>query len=157
MRHGQTACALRQAICSTSTSWLALAAPSHVHHGAARAYWMQPVLPRLWFNRITMLGLVRLLCEPKIMGEAKLSPTRALEVYEHLEALPEVGFMDEPPACGPAFAAAMRSMAPSSGRLLTDLYLGCFAQAAQLRLVTFDRDFERFAGLAVLRLSPAGK
>lgn len=84
---------MRQAICSTSTSWLALAALSHVHHGAARAYWMLPVLPRLWFNRITMLGLVRLLCEPKIMGAAKLSPTRALEVYEHFEALPEVGFM----------------------------------------------------------------
>jgi len=47
-------------------------------------------------------------------------------------------------------------MAPSSGRLLTDLYPGCFAQAAQLRLVTFDCDFERFVGLAVLRLSPAG-
>jgi len=87
--------------------WLALAAPSHVHHAAARAYWMQPALPRLWFNRITMLGLVRLLCEPKVMGAATLSTARALEVYEHFEALPEVGFMDEPPAFGPAFAAAL--------------------------------------------------
>lgn len=135
--------------------WLALAAPSHVHHAAARAYWMQPALPRLWFNRITMLGLVRLLCEPKVMGAAKLPPARALEAYEHFEALPEVAFMDEPAGCGLAFAAALRSTAPSSGRLLTDLYLACFAQAAQLRLVTFDRDFERFAGLTVLRLSSA--
>lgn len=135
--------------------WLALAAPSHVHHDAARAYWMQPSLPRLWFNRITMLGLVRLLCEPKVMGEARLSPARALDVYEHFEALPEVAFMDEPAGCGLAFAAALRATELRAARLLTDLYLACFAQAAQLRLVTFDHDFERFAGLDVLRLSSA--
>lgn len=132
--------------------WLALAAPSHVHHAAARDYWMQPGLPRVWFNRMTMLGLLRLLCEPKVMGPAKLTLRGALDVYTYFESLPEVGFMDEPPQCGQAFLDSARSMKQSSPRLLTDLYLASFAQVAKLRLVTFDRDFERLGGSEVLRL-----
>jgi toxin-antitoxin system PIN domain toxin len=136
--------------------WLALAAPSHVHHAAARAYWMQPELPRVWFNRVTMLSLLRLLCEPKVMGPARLSVAGALDVFSYFERLPEVGFMDEPHTCGPAFVKAARAMEQTPSRLLTDLYLACFAQAAKLRLVTFDRDFERLSetcGTTVVRLS----
>jgi uncharacterized protein len=138
--------------------WLALAAPSHGHHAAARAYWMQPGLPRVWFNRVTMLGLLRLLCEPKVMGAARLTLDGALGVYEYFEALPEVGFMDEPASCGAVFLGAVRALSRHSPRLLTDLYLAAFARAAGLRLVTFDRDFERLAGavgLSVMRL-PSG-
>ncbi len=134
--------------------WLALAAPSHVHHAAARAYWMQPHLPRTWFNRVTMLALVRLLCEPKVMAEAKLTMPRALDVYEHFAKLPEVGFMHEPADCGAQFATATR-MPGHSPRLLTDLYLASFAKVARLRVVTFDRDFERLGVCQVLRLKPA--
>ena len=36
---------------------------------------------------------------------------------------------------------------------LTDAYLAAFAVCAGLRLVTFDKDFERFEGLRLLRLS----
>ena len=133
--------------------WLALAAPSHAHHAAARDYWMQPRLPRTWFNRVTMLGLVRLLCEPKVMAGARLSVSRAMDVYEHFANLPEVGFMDEPPACGGLFAASTRAPGRSP-RLWTDLYLASFAEAGHLRVVTFDRDFERLGQCTVLRLTP---
>ncbi len=37
-------------------------------------------------------------------------------------------------------------------RLWTDAYLAAFAVAGNLRLVTFDKDFERFPGLNLLRL-----
>ena len=132
--------------------WLALAAPSHVHHAVAREYWMQPGLPRVWFNRVTMLGLLRLLCEPKVMGPAKLTLHGALDVYSYFASLPEVGFMDEPAQCGHVFLDAARAVKQSSPRLLTDLYLASFAQVAKLRLVTFDRDFERLGGVEMLRL-----
>ena len=135
--------------------WLALAAPSHMHHAAGRAYWLQPNLPRVWFNRVTMLSLLRLLCEPKVMGSAKLTLEGALDVYQYFENLPEVGFMDEPPTCGHTFLEAARSIGRGSPRLLTDVYLASFAQTAQLRIVTFDRDFERFSGVDVLRLGAA--
>lgn len=135
--------------------WLALAAPSHAHHVAARDNWMQPRLPRTWFDRVTMLALslVRLLCEPKVMGDAKLSMSRAMDVYEHFASLPEVGFMDEPTSCG-SVLAAMAHAPGRSPRVLTDLYLASFAQAGRLRIVTFDRDFERLAQCTVLRLAP---
>lgn len=40
-------------------------------------------------------------------------------------------------------------------RLLTDAYLAAFAESAGLRMVTFDKDFERFEGLDCLRLVAA--
>jgi predicted nucleic acid-binding protein len=39
--------------------------------------------------------------------------------------------------------------------LLTDAYLAAFAESAGLRMVTFDKDFERFDGLDCLRLAGA--
>jgi toxin-antitoxin system PIN domain toxin len=135
--------------------WLALAAPSHPHHAQARAYWERADLPRLWFNRVTMLGLVRLLCEPKVMGAATLTLSRALRVYEYFEAVPEVGFAAEPVGCAQTFHAALGAEPGRSPRLLTDVYLACHARVAGMRLVTFDRDFERLNLCPVLRLSGA--
>ncbi|WVN41054.1 hypothetical protein AOB54_05970 [beta proteobacterium MWH-UniP1] len=39
-------------------------------------------------------------------------------------------------------------------KYLTDAYLAAFAVCSGLRLVTFDKDFERFEGLSLLRLKP---
>lgn len=94
-----------------------------------------------------------LYCLP-VMGDAKLSLSRAMDVYEHFAGMPEVGFMDEPSACGGCLAAAAHA-AGRSHRPLTDVYLAGFAQAGRFRLVTFDRDFERLVQCTVLRLSPS--
>jgi uncharacterized protein len=133
--------------------WLALTSPAHMHHRAAQAYWQQPALPKLWFNRITMLGLVRLLSQKAVMGAAVLSAARAYEVYEYFASLPEVGFMHEPSTFGPGLQQMLASGNVTSATV-TDAYLACFANATQLRLVTFDKDFERIAkDQAVLRLA----
>lgn len=124
--------------------WLALAAPGHAHHRAAQTYWQQTTLPKLWFNRITMLGLVRLLSQKAAMGAAVLSVPRASEVYEYFAGLAEVGFMPEPSACGAGLQQALAAGGVTS-TMVTDAYLACFAKAAGLRLVTFDKDFERIA------------
>jgi toxin-antitoxin system PIN domain toxin len=132
--------------------WLALASPGHAHHPAALSYWQQPTLPKLWFNRITMLGLVRLLSQKAVMGTAVLSTARAAEVYEYFAGLAEVGFMPEPSACG----AGLQQVLAAGGvtpAMVTDVYLACFAKSGGLRLVTFDKDFERIApSLPLLRL-----
>ena len=135
--------------------WLALAVIEHPHHAAAADYWQRGAAPQLWFNRVTMLALVRLLCQPKVMGPAAaLELTRAIDVYRGFAALPEVGLQREPDACD---AELQRLAAPAHpplpARLWTDAYLAAFAITAGLRLVTFDRDFDRFAGLHVLRLN----
>ncbi len=135
--------------------WLALSAPSHPHHAAAQAYWQQQDLPSVWFNRVTMLALLRLLCQPKVMGEATVTLPKAAAVYDSFMAMPEVGFLGEPERCTALF---LRMIDGSEGgnpapRLVTDMYLAAFAKAAGLRFVTFDRDFLRFEGLDVLRLT----
>ena len=134
--------------------WLALSAPSHPHHEAAQSYWQQKELPRVWFNRVTMLALLRLLCQPKVMGPATVTLPRAAAVYERFMEMPEVGFLAEPAHCESLFThllAGIDGAAPLP-RLITDMYLAAFAMAGGLRMVTFDRDFLRFDGLVVLRL-----
>jgi uncharacterized protein len=134
--------------------WIALAAPSHPHHESARAYWQHANLPRLWFNRVTMLAMVRLLCQRNVMGDATCTLAQGIQTYRSYAALPEVGFMTEPEYCEPTLMQLVQEhdRAALPARLWTDLYLAAFAIASDLRLVTFDRDFTRFAGLKCLRL-----
>ncbi len=90
-----------------------------------------------------MLGLVRLLCQPKVVGEGALTLAAAFALYQRFRALPAVGLLPEPAGCDAqlqGFVTA-RTMAP---RLWTDAWLAAQAQAAGLRLVTFDQDFQRF-------------
>lgn len=135
--------------------WLALSARSHPHHEAAQAYWQQQELPRVWFNRVTMLALLRLLCQPKVMGSATVTLPLAAAVYERFMEMPEVGFLTEPAQCAPLFTRMLAGTGEGAplARLVTDMYLAAFATAAGLRMVTFDRDFLRFEGLEVLRLT----
>lgn len=133
--------------------WLALAVREHVHHEAASRYWMQSAAAQVHFCRVTMLGMVRLLTQPRVMGPGALDVAAAMALYEQLAALPEVDLRPEPPDTARVMHELLDATVPA--RLLTDAYLAAFAVAGGLRLVTFDRDFGRFEGLNLLQLSPA--
>ena len=133
--------------------WLALAVNQHPHHDAAAAYWSGHQAGPVWFCRVTMLGLVRLLSNPKVMGEQALDLKQSLATYHHFAALPEIGWHAEPSDCGDHLQKLVSTDLPA--RLLTDAYLAAFAGSARLRMVTFDKDFGRFQGLDCLRLSTA--
>jgi uncharacterized protein len=130
--------------------WLALAVQEHPHHRAARAYWQGAAQTRAWFCRITMLGLVRLLTQPRVMGDGAMAAHEAMAVHARWMALPEVGLHPEPPGCDDVLNGLVSPTLPA--RLLTDTYLAAFATAAGLRLVSFDADFQRFEALTLLRL-----
>ena len=134
--------------------WLALAVKQHPHHETAAAYWKELAGTRVWFCRVTMLGLVRLLSQPKVMGEQALSLTQALAAYDRFASLPEIGFHAEPSDCTDQLQRRLSTDIPA--RLLTDAYLAAFAESAGLRVVTFDKDFKRFEGLDCLHLGAAG-
>jgi len=132
--------------------WLALAVQEHPHHSAARRYWddtqatlaPQPLpTATFWFCRTTMLGLVRLLCQPKVVGEGALTLAAAFALYQQFRKLPVVGLLTEPADCEFSLQALVtaRTMPP---RLWTDAWLAALAQSSGLRLVTFDQDFYRF-------------
>src|SRR5574343_753560 len=64
--------------------WLALSHTDHPFYAQATAYWEQACAEqtRLWFCRTTMLGLVRLLAQPRVMDRAVLGLPQALAAYQ---------------------------------------------------------------------------
>ncbi len=127
--------------------WLSLTVKEHPHHLAAQQYWHETAADRVMFNRVTMLGLVRLLKQPRVMGTAAFDAARAWESYRSWRAVPEVGFQEETTAfaVGTESLLAKLCMPNLPPRLLTDAYLAAFAQASGLCMVTFDQNFRRFA------------
>lgn len=139
--------------------WLALAVQEHPHHALARRYWADEVTPlaadgqpHAWFCRTTALGLVRLLCQPKAVGRGALDLPNAWKLYQTWRAQSLIGLLPDPASCDAAIDQLLKTAQPAP-RLWTDTYLAALAHSSGLRLVTFDRDFERF-GLARCRILP---
>ena len=101
-----------------------------------------------------MLGLVRLLTQPKLMGEAALGLPEAHALYQQLRQTEGVGFLGDAEAADAQLASWLPTSAtPLPARLWTDAWLAASAEAAGLRLVSFDADFRRFALSRHLQLS----
>lgn len=127
--------------------WLALSYAAHPLHARATAYWQEACTSNtpLWFCRSTMLALVRLLAQPKVMGTDVLSLPSAMAVYQQWLTTPAVGLLPEPLGLeGHVQSLLGTDTAPLPNRLWTDAWLAATAEAAGLRMVTFDQDFERF-------------
>ena len=62
--------------------WLALACPDHCHHRQALRYWEQQAAEQVLFCTVTALGLVRLVCQPKLMGAAVKTAGEASALLE---------------------------------------------------------------------------
>lgn len=134
--------------------WLALSVTHHPHHARARAYWRHEAAPDVSFCRVTMLGLVRLLSQPRIMGAAAMNPARALGAVGRWQALPEVSHRPEAATLDAVFESLVADDLPA--RLVTDAYLAAHAISGGMRLVSFDQDFRRFGGIDLLLLDPEG-
>lgn len=134
--------------------WLALAVQEHPHHAAAQRYWEGVQLDmhstpntapqKIYFCRTTMLGLVRLLCQPKVVGEGALALPAAWAVYQSFRALPIIDLLADPADCDTVIQTLLSAQGVLPARLWTDAYLAALAHSSGMRLVTFDRDFERF-------------
>ena len=132
--------------------WLALIDKRHVHHLTASRYWADATVQNRAFCRVTANGFLRLSTQSKALPNP-LSPHEAWITYRQFLSLPIIRWLPEPPeldvtycalTCAPAFVH----------RLWTDAYLAAFAMTAGCRLVSFDGDFKRFAGLNFLHLAP---
>jgi uncharacterized protein len=133
--------------------WLALAIEEHPHHVAAASYWAGAGAAARFFCRLSAMSLVRLLMHPKLMADRPLTLPKAWALYRGFATLPGVAMLAEPGDLDTDLGALVTPKLPQ--RLLTDAYFAALAGAARLRLVTFDRDFERFDRVSVLRLSAA--
>ena len=94
-----------------------------------------------------MLGLVRLLSQPKVMGLGVLNLMQAMALYQQFRAVASVDLLTEPKQCDSVLqglVVAHSTNQPLPTRLWTDAYLAALAQSSGARLVSFDQDFTRF-------------
>lgn len=71
--------------------WLALVWPEHTHHRQALKYWEHLASRQILFCTVTALGLVRLVCQQKLMGTAMKTPREASALLEVFCQQPGVG------------------------------------------------------------------
>ena len=119
--------------------WVALTYQGHVHHSAARGWFVSlHADARLFFCRVTQLGLLRLLTTEALMGDEVMSQTSAWDAYDRWFEDGRVAFLAEPPAVEEAFRAMSRLRRPAA-KDWADFYLAAFAAVSDLTVVTFDQ------------------
>lgn len=87
--------------------WLALAWPAHSHHQHAIHYWEQQAADQVLFCTVTALGLIRLVCQLKLMGTAVRN---AAEASALLKALCQAAWR----AAGRAGAQRLGGVSPAA-------------------------------------------
>jgi uncharacterized protein len=119
--------------------WIALAHAVHEHHAIA-TQWMDSLSSdeRVYFCRVTQLGLLRVLTTRAAMKEDVLTQREALAVYERLLQDDRTAFHHEPRGFDAIFHR-LCSRDEASPKRWADDYLAAFALSANLTLVTFDR------------------
>ena len=131
--------------------WFALTWPGHSHHRQAVHYWEQQAADQVLFCMVTALGLVRMVSQPKLMGVAVKNAAEASALLHALCQQPGVQLAEPEHNGWEVFHQLLRG-AELPARLCTDAHLAALAIANGWRLVSFDRDFERFEGLERLPL-----
>ncbi|MFM8605327.1 MAG: TA system VapC family ribonuclease toxin [Cyanobium sp.] len=131
--------------------WLALVCPEHRHHDAAVQYWERQAAEQVLFCTVTALALVRLLCQPKLMGTAVRSAAEASALLEALCQQPGVALAEGQHDGWEVFHQLLRA-GELPARLCTDVHLAALAISNGWRLVSFACDFERIEVLQKLAL-----
>jgi toxin-antitoxin system PIN domain toxin len=131
--------------------WLALIDPDHEHHARARHYWEHEAHEGIAFCRVTMLGLLRLLTNSRVMRGEPFTPVQAWEAYHAFTALPEVCFIEDSLAAERQFELWSR-LANFAAHRWTDAWIAALAFSCGARVVSFDSDFTSFPDLRFLHL-----
>jgi toxin-antitoxin system PIN domain toxin len=122
--------------------WLALVVAEHTHARQAQNWADHAASDWLVLNRITQMGLLRLLSNPTVMGRDSLTGADAWRVADALLEHENIRFVKEPDGLDRIW----RDLTPAgriSPNFWTDAYLAAFARATGFTLVTFDRGFSK--------------
>ena len=103
------------------------------------------------FCTVTALGLVRLVMQPKVMGDVVLTAAEASALLDQFVQQPGVSYGHTSSEGLDMFQGFMRQ-ADLSPRLCTDAHLAALEMTNEWRLMSSDRDFQAFPGLNLLQL-----
>ena len=116
--------------------WIALAVGEHVHNGAARD-WLDAIDGHVVFCRVTQMGLLRLLTNPRVLGADVFSPIQAWTAFDRFMADHRISWIEEPVGIDHHWRAST-IIEKQGSSWWTDTYLAAFVAAAGFTLVTFD-------------------
>ena len=130
---------------------LALAVEGHAHHVPVRTWFGRlPQDRTIHVCRETQSAFLRLLCSEAALGRDAITLPAAWSVYATLLASGRFSFVLEPTGLDIAWEKLCRPFGRSP-KVVADAYLAAFAVAGGFRLVTLDRAFSQFPGLAFVR------
>lgn len=133
--------------------WLALAIERHAYHRACLDWLDTQVVPNgLYFCRATQQSFLRLLTNGSLQKVYKLGTlgnSEAWEIYSLFLADDRIAFRAQEPPQLELRWKTLSSGTKASTKLWMDAYLASFALASGDQLVTIDRDFLQFPGLAL--------
>jgi toxin-antitoxin system PIN domain toxin len=128
--------------------WLAMTWDLHPQHAPAARWSRSRSTATFLFCRFTMLGLIRLLTNSKVMGGSTTSVGEALNIYDQWIADPRVGFASEPSGLDLPLRQALEPfLRMPSTKAVADCYLVALAGATGAHLATFDRGIASTARL----------
>jgi len=129
--------------------WLALMLPSHVHHRPARSWFDDATRnPVCYFCRYTQMGFLRLANNPMAFPQDAVTQDKVWTLFDSISAHPRVGFAIEASTLEVTWRQ-LANLPQFSTNLWNDAYLAAFAGAGGYEVVTFDRAFAQFSGVAV--------
>jgi len=121
--------------------WVALLAARHVHNKEAIAWISEAADGSVALCRIAQMGLLRLLTNERAMGPDVVTSARAWELHDQMMSDPRFYFLPEPDGLERAWRAHTHHERRGHAGW-TDAYVAAFAKAANLRLVTFDKQLK---------------
>ncbi|MFZ0630093.1 MAG: TA system VapC family ribonuclease toxin [Acidobacteriaceae bacterium] len=118
--------------------WIAMMWKRHIHSEKARTWFEQAGDERFVFCRTTQIAVLRLLTTERALGRDVQTMAGAWKLWDRVTADERISFVAEPEGIERPFRKV--SQLPSaSPKVWGDAYLLGFAEAAGLRLVTFDQ------------------
>ncbi len=138
--------------------FLPLLIRAHPAHRAALDWFEAQPNAGVGWSLPVKLGVLRLLCNPKVMGSDALAPTAALDVWTALAANPRLSEVNRLPADHETHLWRLLAAREPSPNVWTDAWLAALAICLSCEMVTFDRGFRAFDGveLRLLGAKPEG-
>lgn len=118
--------------------WLALMWRRHVHAERAQEWFDREADGRFFFCRITQMGVLRLLTTEKALGVDVRTMAEAWKLWDAVTTDQRIALAAEPEGLERSFRKVSQ-LPTSSPKVWSDAYLLGFAEAAGLKLVTFDQ------------------